>query len=637
MPFFNSIHYLNLNLNLKSIPFPFPFKIKEIRPLVAMGLLAIAQNSIASSQTPIFHPSTRQSTVSESDKIADELSRQSILQNAEHTFTLLMAEIILHTQTGKNQVALNTYVDVLNKTKRPEVAERALELAIHMENYHTARQINQLWKNWEPQASNAQERMNLLYALATKDHDTALKLLKNVLQSANQNHAKRIFLQLAQSIVSDPTLAPKIAPQVHEAAQSFTEIPEAHIADILYNAATSQKEQAVTALEKLAQLELEEQLSSVTQLAVGLLVRDYPDILETFFQKNHSNQLSQAWQELELEMLMYQKKYTEAYSKVKNLLEKKPTATLYIQAAVLSVQTKEDASISLNYLEKAYPLGTTEQKSRAATLASMRLIESKQFSNLNNWLNKINSPDYRYDKWILELMSAMEQAQWKNAHQIRQQIQKSNLKEGKILRDSEFQQLSLLLILNDKDNPQGQINALTQIIQRTQFVPEEKETYLSALYNRGLIYTNQNKIIDKEKGLVDLRLFYQLRPESAHGMNALGYTLLENKPENLEEAFELIKKAYQLEPESPQINDSLGWAYFKKGDLLTALPYLQFAYQKEPDPEIAAHLGEVYWQMGSPDEARKIWQEAWTKNKKHYILNQTLKKYKIQLAPTKKR
>ena len=42
----------------------------------------------------------------------------------------------------------------------------------------------------------------------------------------------------------------------------------------------------------------------------------------------------------------------------------------------------------------------------------------------------------------------------------------------------------------------------------------------------------------------------------------------------------------------------MGWVLYRMGSAKEALDYLQQAYAKRPDPEIAAHLGEVLWAQG---------------------------------------
>jgi tetratricopeptide (TPR) repeat protein len=74
--------------------------------------------------------------------------------------------------------------------------------------------------------------------------------------------------------------------------------------------------------------------------------------------------------------------------------------------------------------------------------------------------------------------------------------------------------------------------------------------------------------------------------------------------------------------------DSLGWVYYRKGDLDKAITYLQKAYNMNPDPEIAAHLGEVLWQKGQHEEAKKIWREALIANPDNEVLLIAANKFK---------
>ena len=58
-----------------------------------------------------------------------------------------------------------------------------------------------------------------------------------------------------------------------------------------------------------------------------------------------------------------------------------------------------------------------------------------------------------------------------------------------------------------------------------------------------------------------------------------------------------------------------------------ALKHLQLAYSSRPDPEIAAHLGEVLWKSGHRDEAQKIWRAALSENPNHETLLAVMQKF----------
>ncbi len=107
---------------------------------------------------------------------------------------------------------------------------------------------------------------------------------------------------------------------------------------------------------------------------------------------------------------------------------------------------------------------------------------------------------------------------------------------------------------------------------------------------------------------------------------ALGYTRADRN-ERLSEAVKLIEKALTLSPDSHYILDSMGWVQYRLGRLDKAADFLRRAYSAQTDPEIAAHLGEVLWQQGKRDEARKTWDEALREFPDNELLVNTSKKF----------
>jgi tetratricopeptide (TPR) repeat protein len=125
----------------------------------------------------------------------------------------------------------------------------------------------------------------------------------------------------------------------------------------------------------------------------------------------------------------------------------------------------------------------------------------------------------------------------------------------------------------------------------------------------------------------ELRKLIAAKPDFAAAYNALGYSFADRNIK-LDEAQKLIEKALAISPNDHYMLDSLGWVYYRKGDLDKAINYLQQAYKTNPDPEIAAHLGEVLWQKGQHEEAKKIWQDALTANPDNEVLVSTSNKFK---------
>ncbi len=142
----------------------------------------------------------------------------------------------------------------------------------------------------------------------------------------------------------------------------------------------------------------------------------------------------------------------------------------------------------------------------------------------------------------------------------------------------------------------------------------------SLQYMRAMAYEKLGDIGAMER---DLRDILTREPDNATVLNALGYTLA-NRTERYQEAEQLILQALELDPNEPAILDSYGWVRFHLGDYQTALDYLRRAYQAFPDPEVAAHLGEVLWVMGEQADALAIWQSALQKDPDSEVVLETM-------------
>ena len=147
------------------------------------------------------------------------------------------------------------------------------------------------------------------------------------------------------------------------------------------------------------------------------------------------------------------------------------------------------------------------------------------------------------------------------------------------------------------------------------------------LYEQAMTAEKLDRMVEMERLL---RRVIVLKPENAHAHNALGYSLAE-RSQRLPEARELVQRALTLAPGDPFITDSLGWVEFRLGNSAEALRLLRSAYASRPDPEIAAHLGEVLWAINQRDEARRVWREAKGRDAANDVLSETLTRLKVDL------
>lgn len=142
------------------------------------------------------------------------------------------------------------------------------------------------------------------------------------------------------------------------------------------------------------------------------------------------------------------------------------------------------------------------------------------------------------------------------------------------------------------------------------------------LYSHALLAAELRRVDLAEQGL---RAILAEQPENAVALNALGYTLAD-QTERYEEAEALIRQAYILEPNEASIVDSMGWIAYRLGRLSEAAAYLRRAWQLDKNPEIAAHLGEVLWKLGSRQAARTVWREGGEVDADHPVLLETIQR-----------
>jgi len=150
--------------------------------------------------------------------------------------------------------------------------------------------------------------------------------------------------------------------------------------------------------------------------------------------------------------------------------------------------------------------------------------------------------------------------------------------------------------------------------------PEQPEL----LYETSLLAEKLKRLDVMERNLRKLML---IKPDDPHAYNALGYSLADRNL-RLDEALQLIDKALSLAPDDAYIMDSKGWLQYRRGEAAAAIELLRKAFGLRPDPEIAAHLGELLWVTDKREEARKTWNDAVKLSPTNQVLTDTIRKFK---------
>ena len=133
--------------------------------------------------------------------------------------------------------------------------------------------------------------------------------------------------------------------------------------------------------------------------------------------------------------------------------------------------------------------------------------------------------------------------------------------------------------------------------RKTQSSRAKSEFWDSELYTvLGDAYVHLNRLSEAE---VAYRQAVRLNRSNATAYNNWGYMYADSSIK-LDEALRLSKRAVDLEPDNGYFADSVGWAYFRKGDREKALEFLKSAVELCPsDAEIRYHLGRAFEAQGN--------------------------------------
>ncbi len=234
-----------------------------------------------------------------------------------------------------------------------------------------------------------------------------------------------------------------------------------------------------------------------------------------------------------------------------------------------------------------------------------------RWTDAERWYRGVNvSPERERAQLRLPIM-LLKQNRWDEALNQLHALQKNEDADGEYIRDSYLIEADLWA-KQDKD-----LQAM-KALQRGLAIFEGDPLLL---YGRAMQHASQNRV---DAALADLKKIIDDNNQNAEALNAYGYTLAQHKKQYAQ-ALPFIEKALKLRPGSASAMDSLGWVKLMQRKYDDAQHWLEKAWSKSKDAEIAAHLGELYWVVGRKEDARKIWSVGQTIDPQ-YAMWPTLKK-----------
>jgi tetratricopeptide (TPR) repeat protein len=187
-------------------------------------------------------------------------------------------------------------------------------------------------------------------------------------------------------------------------------------------------------------------------------------------------------------------------------------------------------------------------------------------------------------------------------HFTRQEYQQA-LNEAEPLIESPVNEESFIYIAGIHDKLQQYEKALAVLKQGIKKFPASPELQ----FNKGVF---QEKLGDIEACIETMRAVIALSPDFSAAYNYIGYILAERE-EDLAEAEKLLDKALELKPGDGYYLDSLGWIYFKQGQLEKAEKTLKQSVETVPEEGVVwYHLGEVFLAKGERDKALDAFRKA---------------------------
>ena len=138
----------------------------------------------------------------------------------------------------------------------------------------------------------------------------------------------------------------------------------------------------------------------------------------------------------------------------------------------------------------------------------------------------------------------------------------------------------------------------------------------------GVLNTNQDNLdarlllgmVEEVAGRYDLavthyRKVLELESRNLYALNNIAYRLADNN--QTDEALKYAQQALEIGADNPAVQDTIGWAYYRKGLYKNALQYLTSAVAGGKVPVRMYHLVMVYAKLGDKKHARETFDVAY--------------------------
>ncbi|MFI4926123.1 MAG: tetratricopeptide repeat protein [Burkholderiales bacterium] len=538
--------------------------------------------------------------------------------DAELFYELLLGE--LDARSADPGVGFALILDAARKTNDPALYQRAVELAFEARSGDAALQAARAWKQAFPQSRDANRYVLQILVALNKLPESVEPLRTELALSAPGDRpaviaaVARAYVRAADKKEAAATLQKGLAdyldkPDTGAAAWSAVGRLRLAAGDTAGALDAARRGQAVNPkAEGPVLLALEIMDPKVPEAEA--LVRNYlqgqplPELRLSYARALlDAQRTSEALQQLEV-VTRERSDFPEAWL---------AQGSLQVQENQLDAA---EASLK-KYLALAQSQSASDERSRGIAQAYLALaqVEEKRgnYAQANAWLDRIDNAQDLLQAQSRRASILAREGKIEEARKLIRSVPARSPAEARLKGLAEVQ------LLRDNKQYQAAYDVLGQMAAQDAADPD-------LLYDQAMLAEKMGHYDDMEKLLRELMV---KKPDYQHAYNALGYSLAERNV-RLPEAKQLIEKALQFSPGDPFISDSLAWVEYRMGNKADALRILQAAYKERPDPEIAAHLGEVLWSLGQRDQAQVVWREGLLQSPDNETLQATLKRLQVK-------
>ncbi len=518
-------------------------------------------------------------------------------------FKLMLAEVAV--QRGQPNIAVPAYLELARETRDPRIAQRATEVAWNARFVSAAIEAAGIWLQADPEATQARQVIAALLVNQEQLAEAQPHLEKWI--AADKGDAGQSFLQLS-SLLGRHKDKVAVARLMQALAQAYAGVPEARFA--VAQAAWNADDHELSLAEARAALELRPDWELAVLFQAQVLQRR-SDAEALQFLADYLKTHPQA-KDVRLHyarLLVNDKNFADARKQFEALLNAFPqNADVTMAVALLAIQSN-DLDAAEAQLKRALEINYKDPDAARYYLGQVN-EERKRFDDALQWYGTVGPGEQYINAQSRYAGVLAKQGRLADARRHLQQVSPQNLQQRVQLTQAEAQ------LLRDAMAYQEAFDVLGSALAKLPDTPD-------LLYDHAMAAEKVNRIDVLE---VNLRKLIKIRPDHAHAYNALGYTLADRN-ERLSEARTLIEAALKLAPQDPFIMDSMGWVLYRQGQHKEGLDYLQRAFKLRPDPEIAAHFGELLWIGGQREQAQKIWSDVLKEHPKNEMLQNTIKRF----------